>query len=108
MQRLAINQAPNDSVPYELQKYVSTLNVSPRIYALTRSQYSKDIWAARQRAVLMKGSRYLKPRFEIIFAVFMFLCVFSSRSPPLPHRPGRRSRRSAPLFGSCGIPYPCP
>ena len=108
MQRLAINQAPNDSVPYELQKYVSTLDVSRRTYTLTRSQYSKDIWAARQRAVLMKGSRFLKPRFEIIFAVFMFLCVFSSRSYPLPYRSGRRSRRSAPLFGSCGIPYPCP
>ncbi|EJF65411.1 hypothetical protein DICSQDRAFT_124598 [Dichomitus squalens LYAD-421 SS1] len=57
---LPINQAPNDSVPYELQKY-----------------YSKDIWAARQRAVLMKGSRYLKPRFEIIFAVFMFLSMLA-------------------------------
>ena len=108
MQRLAINQAPNDSVPYELQKYVSTLNISSRIIALTRSQYSKDIWAARQRAVLMKGSRYLKPRFEIIFAVFMFLCVFPFRSLPIPYRSGRCSRRSAPWFGSCGIPYPCP
>ncbi|KAI0743924.1 hypothetical protein C8Q80DRAFT_868972 [Daedaleopsis nitida] len=54
--RLPIHLPPNDTVPYELQGY-----------------YSRDVWVARQRAVLTKGSRYLKPRFEIIWAVFMLL-----------------------------------
>ncbi|RPD74184.1 hypothetical protein L226DRAFT_535648 [Lentinus tigrinus ALCF2SS1-7] len=54
--RLLKGMPPNDDVPYELQPY-----------------YNKDVWMARQRAVLTKGSRYLKPRFEIIFAIFMLL-----------------------------------
>lgn len=58
--RLPLKQAPNDMVPYELQQY-----------------YSRDIWLARQRAVLMKGSRYLKPRFEIFWAVFMVLAMLA-------------------------------
>ncbi|KAI0663605.1 hypothetical protein C8Q70DRAFT_907040 [Cubamyces menziesii] len=58
--RLPINQSPSDTVPNDLQRY-----------------YNRDIWAARQRAVLMKGSRYLKPRFEIIFTIFMLLASFA-------------------------------
>ncbi|KAI0769723.1 hypothetical protein BD413DRAFT_78565 [Trametes elegans] len=58
--RLPVNQAPSDTVPYDLQKY-----------------YNRDVWVARQRAVLTKGSRYLKPRFEIIFAAFMLLATFA-------------------------------
>lgn len=58
--RLPKHLPPNDTVPYELQPY-----------------YSRDVWVARQRAVLTKGSRYLKPRFEIIFTVFMVLASFA-------------------------------
>ncbi|KAI0819973.1 hypothetical protein BC628DRAFT_1399709 [Trametes gibbosa] len=58
--RLPINQPPTETVPYDLQRY-----------------YSRDVWVARQRAVLTKGARYLKPRFEIIFAVFMLLASFA-------------------------------
>ncbi|KAI0675194.1 hypothetical protein C8Q78DRAFT_1010929 [Trametes maxima] len=58
--RLPVNQAPSETVPYDLQRY-----------------YSRDVWVARQRAVLTKGSRYLKPRFEIIFTTFMLLALFA-------------------------------
>ncbi|KAI0355577.1 hypothetical protein OH77DRAFT_1424512 [Trametes cingulata] len=58
--RLPLNQPPTETVPYDLQRY-----------------YSRDVWVARQRAVLTKGSRYLKPRFEIIFCVFMLLALIA-------------------------------
>ncbi|KAI0630256.1 hypothetical protein C8Q77DRAFT_250843 [Trametes polyzona] len=58
--RLPINQPPTETVPYDLQRY-----------------YNRDVWVARQRAVLTKGARFLKPRFEIIFAVFMLLASFA-------------------------------
>ncbi|KAH9929523.1 uncharacterized protein BXZ73DRAFT_102053 [Epithele typhae] len=54
--RLNPDHGPSDSIPHELQKY-----------------YSPDVWVARQRAVMTKGGRYLKPRFDIAFAVFMFI-----------------------------------
>ncbi|OBZ67214.1 hypothetical protein A0H81_12853 [Grifola frondosa] len=56
--RLPINSAPSETVPYDLQQY-----------------YTKEVWVARQRAILLKGSRYLKPRFEVIWTVFIALSV---------------------------------
>ncbi|KAI8968637.1 hypothetical protein BD414DRAFT_504191 [Trametes punicea] len=58
--RLPVNQAPSETVPYDLQRW-----------------YSRDVWVARQRAVLNKASRYMKPRFEYIFAIFMLLASFA-------------------------------
>lgn len=78
LQRLPINQRPTETVPYDLQRYVSS---STRLHIFSgklngpRAQYSRDVWVARQRAVLTKGARYLKPRFEIIFTLFMLLYV---------------------------------
>ena len=46
-------------------------------YHTLHPQYSRDVWIARQRAVITKGSRYIKPRFDIIFATFMLLYVAS-------------------------------
>ena len=56
---------------------------------LTRAQISPEAWQARLRAVIRKGSRYINPRFDVVWAAIAFMCV----SPPSLLRPSSLSHR---------------
>lgn len=73
---------------------------------LTHAQISAEAWQARLRAVIRKGSRYINPRFDVVWAAVSFMCVPCPRDihrltrPQLddrvPHRDVLRRAERAP------------
>ncbi|KAI0733201.1 hypothetical protein C8Q72DRAFT_950064 [Fomitopsis betulina] len=53
---LLIDQPPPEQVPYQLTSYISA-----------------EAWQARLRAVIRKGSRYINPRFDVVWAAVSFI-----------------------------------
>ncbi|CCM03585.1 uncharacterized protein FIBRA_05722 [Fibroporia radiculosa] len=58
--RLPVDQPPPEQVPYQLQSFIS-----------------KDAWQARIRAVVRKGSRYIKPGFDMVWAIITFIATLA-------------------------------
>lgn len=47
-----------------------------------RAQISAEAWQARLRAVIRKGSRYINPRFDVVWAAIAFMYAHFPRAAP--------------------------
>lgn len=74
-QSLSIDQPPQETVPYQLQSFVSSRSLGHRFWIDFGAQISSAAWQARLRAVLRKGGRYLKPGFDAVWGIITFMYV---------------------------------